>query len=62
MVGRPLLYGLAAGGDAGAARALDILADELRVAMALAGCPSVEAIDGTVVGSASGVRAAGVTP
>jgi L-lactate dehydrogenase (cytochrome) len=65
MVGRPLLYGLAAGGDAGAARALDILADELRVAMALSGCPSVGAIDGTVVASASGVPvggAAGVTP
>jgi isopentenyl diphosphate isomerase/L-lactate dehydrogenase-like FMN-dependent dehydrogenase len=65
MVGRPLLYGLAAGGDAGAARALDILARELRVAMALSGCPSVGVIDGTIVGPASGALvegAAGVTP
>jgi isopentenyl diphosphate isomerase/L-lactate dehydrogenase-like FMN-dependent dehydrogenase len=50
MVGRPLVYGLAAGGEAGAARALAILADELRLAMALAGCASIEAIDESVVG------------
>ena len=54
MVGRPLVYGLAGGGDAGAARAVEILADELRVAMALAGCPSVGALDETLVASATG--------
>jgi L-lactate dehydrogenase (cytochrome) len=61
MVGRPLLYGLAAGGDAGAVRALELLADELRVAMALCGCPSVGAVDGTVVASRSGAPLGGAT-
>jgi isopentenyl diphosphate isomerase/L-lactate dehydrogenase-like FMN-dependent dehydrogenase len=41
LVGRPILWGLAAGGEAGARRALDILRDELDLAMALAGCPHV---------------------
>jgi isopentenyl diphosphate isomerase/L-lactate dehydrogenase-like FMN-dependent dehydrogenase len=49
MIGRPLVYGLAAGGDAGAARAVAILAEELRVAMALAGCPTLDAIDESLV-------------
>ncbi|MEV1333203.1 alpha-hydroxy acid oxidase [Micromonospora costi] len=39
LVGRPLLWALAAGGRAGAASALDLLAGELRDALALAGCP-----------------------
>lgn len=43
--GRALLYGLAAGGDAGAARAMTVLVDELRLAMVLAGCPSVHDLD-----------------
>ncbi|SCL35310.1 4-hydroxymandelate oxidase [Micromonospora nigra] len=38
LLGRPLLWGLAAGGRAGAGRALSILADELRDALTLAGC------------------------
>ena len=37
MIGRQLLWGLAAGGVAGVARVLEIFADELDVAMALAG-------------------------
>jgi L-lactate dehydrogenase (cytochrome) len=45
--GRALLYGLAAGGPAGAQRAVEILVDELRLAMALLGCPSVRDLDGT---------------
>jgi L-lactate dehydrogenase (cytochrome) len=36
--GRPVLYGLAAGGDAGARRAVDMLRDELSTSMALLGC------------------------
>jgi L-lactate dehydrogenase (cytochrome) len=43
--GRALVYGLAAGGDAGAQRAMDILVRELHLAMALAGCQSVERLD-----------------
>jgi isopentenyl diphosphate isomerase/L-lactate dehydrogenase-like FMN-dependent dehydrogenase len=44
MVGRPILYGLALGGQAGVARVLDILRTELELGMALAGCPSLRDI------------------
>jgi len=43
--GRALVYGLAAGGDAGATRAMQLLTDELSLAMALLGCPSVRELD-----------------
>jgi L-lactate dehydrogenase (cytochrome) len=43
--GRALVYGLAAGGDAGAARAMKLLVDELRLSLALLGCPSVGQLD-----------------
>ena len=45
LAGRALLYGLAAGGPAGAQRAVEILVDELRLAMTLLGCPSVRELD-----------------
>ncbi|HEY2652021.1 MAG TPA: alpha-hydroxy acid oxidase [Solirubrobacteraceae bacterium] len=45
MIGRPLVYGLGAGGEAGARRAVAILEQELRTAMALAGCPSLATAD-----------------
>ncbi|WCB95343.1 L-lactate dehydrogenase [Baekduia alba] len=41
MAGRALGYGLGVAGQAGAERALAILADELRLTLMLAGCPSV---------------------
>ncbi|MDB5685011.1 MAG: alpha-hydroxy-acid oxidizing enzyme [Sphingomonas bacterium] len=44
MVGRAPLYGLAIGGEAGVARALSLLAHELRVAMALTGSRTVAEI------------------
>ncbi|HEY1236730.1 MAG TPA: alpha-hydroxy acid oxidase [Solirubrobacterales bacterium] len=40
LVGRPALWGLAVDGEAGARRALEMLADELRLALALLGTPS----------------------
>jgi 4-hydroxymandelate oxidase len=40
-VGRPILWGLAAGGEAGVAQVLRLLRDELDLAMALAGCPDL---------------------
>jgi L-lactate dehydrogenase (cytochrome) len=49
MIGRPLAYGLGAGGETGARRALTILIEELRTAMALAGCPRVTALDRATV-------------
>ncbi|MGV9882180.1 alpha-hydroxy acid oxidase [Streptomyces sp. NPDC003006] len=41
LVGRPPLWGLALGGEAGARRVLGLLADELRDALGLAGCADV---------------------
>ncbi|MGH2467538.1 MAG: alpha-hydroxy acid oxidase [Candidatus Limnocylindrales bacterium] len=43
-VGRPYLFALAAAGEAGVARCLEILSAELRVAMALLGAPTVSAL------------------
>ena len=43
-VGRPVLWGLVAGGEAGVTGVLDILRDELDLAMALCGCASVDAV------------------
>ena len=52
MIGRPYLWGLAAGGEPGVRRALDLLRDELETSMALAGCPSVRAVERDLVGPA----------
>ena len=43
--GRALVYGLGAGGQSGAARAMNLLVEELRLAMSLAGCRSVRDLD-----------------
>jgi L-lactate dehydrogenase (cytochrome) len=43
--GRALVYGLGAGGEAGAIRAVNLLVEELRLAMTLAGCPSLRELD-----------------
>jgi len=48
-IGRPYLYGLAAAGEAGARRALEILRSELVLAMQLSGCPNLSAIDSTLL-------------
>jgi L-lactate dehydrogenase (cytochrome) len=45
MMGRPFLYGLAAGGKPGADRAIEILRSELKRSMMLLGCRDVEALD-----------------
>jgi len=49
LAGRPCLWGLAADGQAGAERALAILREELRLALALLGCPSLAALDSSHV-------------
>jgi 4-hydroxymandelate oxidase len=41
MIGRPYLWGLAADGESGVRRVLDMLRAELELAMALAGCRSI---------------------
>lgn len=45
LAGRPCLWGLAVEGQAGAERALGILRDELRLALALLGCASPAALE-----------------
>lgn len=43
-VGRPVVWGLAAGGQAGVHRALEMLRAELTLAMILSGCPDLRSI------------------
>lgn len=49
MVGRPILWGLGAYGEAGAARVLRLLRDELALAMGLCGKPNIASLDKSVV-------------
>jgi isopentenyl diphosphate isomerase/L-lactate dehydrogenase-like FMN-dependent dehydrogenase len=44
-VGRPYLYGLAANGEAGVSSILEIFREEIKRALILMGCPSIEALD-----------------
>jgi isopentenyl diphosphate isomerase/L-lactate dehydrogenase-like FMN-dependent dehydrogenase len=44
LVGRPALWGLACDGEAGARRVLELLRDEVELALALCGCTSPEAV------------------
>ncbi len=49
LVGRPYMFGLAVGGEAGVARVLEIFRNEIEHTMALMGCASVDDIDSTMV-------------
>jgi L-lactate dehydrogenase (cytochrome) len=49
MIGRSYVYGLGAGGEDGVAKAIEILAKELEVSMALTGTKSVGDIDSRVI-------------
>lgn len=53
MIGRAYIYGLGAGGQAGVAKAIDILRRELDVSMALTGTKSVRNIGRQVIASPS---------
>jgi isopentenyl diphosphate isomerase/L-lactate dehydrogenase-like FMN-dependent dehydrogenase len=44
LVGRPALWGLAVGGEDGARRVLELLREELELALCLCGCPSPDAV------------------
>jgi L-lactate dehydrogenase (cytochrome) len=54
MIGRAYIYGLGAGGKAGVARAIEILKNELSVAMALTGINKIADIDRSVIVGAGG--------
>jgi isopentenyl diphosphate isomerase/L-lactate dehydrogenase-like FMN-dependent dehydrogenase len=49
MIGRPFLYGLAAGGRAGVDRVLEIFRSEIDVGLALLGRAGVKELDRTAV-------------
>ena len=49
LIGRSYIYGLGAGGEAGVAAAIDILARELDVSMALCGVKSVRDVDRSII-------------
>jgi hypothetical protein len=51
LAGRAIAYGLGVAGHADARRAVEILRDELRTALALAGCPSVHRLNSAWVGA-----------
>lgn len=44
LAGRAVLWGLAAGGEAGARHVLELLRDEIELALALCGCPTPDAV------------------
>jgi L-lactate dehydrogenase (cytochrome) len=58
MIGRAYIYGLGAGGKAGVAKAIDILENELSVAMALTGTNKIADIDGRVIAGGEAKTAA----
>ena len=51
LVGRPALWGLAVGGEAGALRVLELLREEFELALALLGCSSPAGLNGGHVSS-----------
>jgi 4-hydroxymandelate oxidase len=59
LVGRPLIWGLAAASEAGARQVLDLLAEELRDALGLSGCGSVADAARLRVGRGAGLRERG---
>ena len=54
MIGRAWLYGLAAGGEAGVARSLEILMKEIDITMALLGRTTVAQLDRSALTTALG--------
>ncbi len=51
LVGRPCLWGLAAAGEEGVTRVLEMFRQELSLSMALCGCPDLGAIDRSLIAS-----------
>ncbi len=49
LIGRPVIWGLAVNGVAGVQHVLELLGNELALAMALAGCPDLAAIDRSLI-------------
>jgi 4-hydroxymandelate oxidase len=49
LIGRPYLWGLAAGGEAGVRRVLELLRVELSTSLLLCGCTDVASVDHSVI-------------
>jgi 4-hydroxymandelate oxidase len=49
LLGRPVLWGLAVGGETGVQHVLELLRDELHLSMALSGCAKLQDIDSSLV-------------
>jgi 4-hydroxymandelate oxidase len=49
LIGRPYLWGLAVGGEAGVSHVLELLRAELSLSMALAGRPTISSVDRTLI-------------
>lgn len=49
LCGRAYVYGLAAAGEPGVSRALELLRDDLQRCLKLLGCPSIDALNGTYI-------------
>ncbi|WP_399094974.1 alpha-hydroxy acid oxidase [Streptomyces sp. BBFR2] len=62
LLGRPVLWGLAAGGEPGVRRVLDLLAAELRSALELSGCADLDAARRLTARVADGRTSPGGTP
>ena len=50
LLGRPYVWGLAADGQAGVTKVLQMLRDEVELALALCGCPRFETVSAALVG------------
>ncbi|MBD2307960.1 alpha-hydroxy-acid oxidizing protein [Chroococcidiopsis sp. FACHB-1243] len=59
LIGRPVLWGLAVAGETGVQHVIEILRDELSLAMALSGCAKLQDIDFSLVQRESGNKGAG---
>jgi len=53
LIGRPLFWGLAVDGEAGVRTILQMLRDELEMAMSMCGRPTIASIDRSVLGTGS---------
>ena len=57
LIGRAYIFGLGAGGEAGVAKAIEIIRNELDVTMALCGVNRIGEIDRRVIVPGSGISA-----
>ncbi|KAH7865313.1 hypothetical protein Vadar_004992 [Vaccinium darrowii] len=55
MIGRPVLYGLAAKGEQGVRQVMEMLKNELELTMALSGCPTLKDITRSHIAAAAGI-------